>query len=98
MINLVKKVMKNRRFWIIFSTKTRYNFAVVLARGTKVGFKMKYNCYMLRIQVLKIFIGSWWGDIRVRIWNLVKNRKFHLLDEDRFLSSKWLNLIDYSVK
>jgi hypothetical protein len=46
---------------------------------------------MLQIQVLKIFIGSWWGDIRVRTWNLVKNRKFHLLDEGGFLSSKWPN-------
>ncbi len=34
----------------------------IINRGIKVGFKMKYNCYMLPIQVLKIFIGSWWGD------------------------------------
>jgi hypothetical protein len=45
---------------------------------------------------LQFFIWSWWGDIRVRTWNLVKNRKFHLLDEDRFLSSKWPILIDHS--
>jgi hypothetical protein len=56
------------------------------------------NCYMLRIQVLKKIVGSWWGDIRVRTWDLVKNRKLHLLDEDRFLSSKWPILIDYSLK
>jgi hypothetical protein len=59
---------------------------------------MKYNCYILRIEVLKKFIGSWWGDIRARTWDLVKNRNFHLFDEDRFLSSKWPNLIDYSLK
>ncbi len=98
MINLVKKVVKNRRFWVIFSTKTRYCSLGSLDRGTKVGFKMKYNCYMLRIQVLKFFIWSWWGDIRVITWDLVKNRNFHLLDEDRFLSSKWAILIDYSLK
>jgi hypothetical protein len=97
-IKLVKKVVKNRRFWVIFSTKTRYYSLDSLDRGTKVGFKMKYNYYMLQILVLKIFIWSWWGDIRVRSGNLVKNRKFHLLDEDRFLSSKWPNLVDYSLK
>ncbi len=64
-IKLVKKVVKNRRFWVIFSTKTRYSTLGLLARGIKVGFKMKYNCYMLQIQVLKFFIGSWWRDIRV---------------------------------
>jgi hypothetical protein len=64
-IILVKKVVKNRRFLVIFSTKTRYSSLDSLDRGTKVGFKMKYNCYMLRIQVLKFFIGSWWGDIGV---------------------------------
>jgi hypothetical protein len=68
--------VKNRRFKAIFSTKTRYCFLDSLDRGTKVGFKMKYNCYMLRIQVLKFFIGSWWGDIRVRTWNLVEKSKF----------------------
>ncbi len=87
-ICLVKKVVKNRRFWVIFSTKTRYCSLDSLDRGTKVGFKMKYNCYVLRIQVLKFFVGSWCEDIRVRTWNLVKNRNFHLLDEDRFLSPK----------
>jgi hypothetical protein len=59
---------------------------------------MNYNCYMLQIQVLKFFIWSWWGDIRVRSGNLVKNRNFHLLDKGRFLSSKWPNLVDYSLK
>ncbi len=98
MIKLVKKFVKNRRFLVIFSTKTRYCSLNSLHRGTKVGFKMKYNCYTLQIQVLKIFIGSWWGDIRVRTWNLVKNRKFHLLDEDRFLSFKWPIFSDYCLK
>jgi hypothetical protein len=77
-IILVKKVVKNRRFLVIFSTKTRYCSLDLLDRGTKVGFKMKYNCYMLQIQVLKFFIGSWWGDIRVRSENLVKKRNFLL--------------------
>ncbi len=65
-----------------------------LDRGTKVGLKVKYNCYMLPIQALKIFIGSWWGDIRARTWSLVKNRNLHILYDDRFLSSKWSILID----
>jgi hypothetical protein len=77
-IILVKKVVKNRRFWVIFSTKTRYCSLGLLDRDTKVGFKMKYNCYILQIQVLKIFIWFWWGDIRVRTWDLVKNRNFDL--------------------
>jgi hypothetical protein len=64
-IYLVKKVVKNRRFLVIFSTKTRYCTLGLLDRGIKVGFKMKYNCYILPIQVLKKIIGSWWGDIRV---------------------------------
>ncbi len=95
---IVKKVVKNRRFWVIFSTKTRYCSLVSVGRGTKVGFKMKYNCYMLPIQVLKFFIWFWWGDIRVRSGNLVKNRNFDLFDKGWFLSSKWANLIDYSLK
>jgi hypothetical protein len=97
-INLVKKVVKNRRFWVIFSTKTRYCTLDSLARGTKVGFKIKYNCYILQIQVLKFFIWSWWGDIRVRSGSLVKNRNFHLFDKGWFLSSKWPFLIDFSLK
>ncbi len=97
-INLVKKVMKNRHFLVIFSTKTRYCSLDSLGRGIKVGSKMKYNCYILQIQVLKFFIWFWWGDIRVRRWNLVKNRNFDLFDKGWFLSSKWSNLIDYSIK
>jgi hypothetical protein len=97
-INLVKKVVKNRRFLVIFSTKTRYCSLDSLDRGTKVGFKMKYNCYMLQIQVLKFFILPWWGDIRVRSRNLFRNRNFHIFDKGWFLSSKWPNLIDYSLK
>jgi hypothetical protein len=80
-IILVKKVVKNQRFWVIFSTKTRYSSLDSLDRGIKVGFKMKYNCYILRIQVLKFFIWFWWGDIRARTWNLVKNRNFDLFDK-----------------
>jgi hypothetical protein len=80
-IILVKKVVKNRRFWVIFSTKTRYCTLDSLDRSTTVGFKMKYNCYMLSIQALKIFIGSWWGDIRVRTWNFEKSQKAQLIEE-----------------
>jgi hypothetical protein len=77
----VKKVVKNRRFWVIFSTKTRYSSLDSLDRSIKVGFKMKYNCYMLQIQALKKFIGSWWGDIRVRTWNFENYQKTQLLEE-----------------
>jgi hypothetical protein len=45
-IYLVKKVVKNRRFLVIFSIKTRYCSLDLLDKGTKVGFKMKYNCYI----------------------------------------------------
>ncbi len=80
-INLVKKVVKNSHFWAIFSTKTRYCSLDSLARGTKVGFKMKYNCYILQIQVLKIFIWSWWGDIGVITWNVEDSQKSKLTEE-----------------
>ncbi len=73
--------MKNRRFWVIFSTKTRYCSLDSLARGTKVGFKMKYNCYMLPIQALKKFIWSWWGDMGVRTLNFEKSQKTQLIEE-----------------
>ncbi len=78
-INLVKKVVKNRHFWAIFSTKTRYSSLDSLDRGTKVGFKMKYNCYMLRIQVLNYLIGCWWGNIGVRTWNFENSQKTQLI-------------------
>ncbi len=77
----MKKVVKNRRFWVIFSTKTRYSSLDSLDRGTKVGFKMKYNCYMLQIRALKKFIGSWWGDMGIRIWNFEKSQKTQLIEE-----------------
>jgi hypothetical protein len=64
-ICLVKKVVKKQHFLVIISTKTRYSSLNSLARGTKVGFKLKYNCYMLQIQVLKFFIGNRCCDIRV---------------------------------
>jgi hypothetical protein len=78
---IVKKVVKNRRFWAIFSIKTRYNFLDSLDRGTKVGLKMKYNYYMLPIQALKKIIGSWWGDMGVRTWNFEKSQKTQLTEE-----------------
>jgi hypothetical protein len=37
---------KKWHFLTIFPTKTRHNFAVVLATSIKVGFKIKYNCYI----------------------------------------------------
>jgi hypothetical protein len=75
----VKKVVKNRRFLAIFSTKTRYCFLDSLDRGTKVWFKVKYNSYMLRIQVLKKNIWSGWGDIRFRTWNFEDSQKTQLI-------------------
>jgi hypothetical protein len=33
-------------FLVIFSTKTRHNFAVVIGTSIKVGFKIKYNYYI----------------------------------------------------
>jgi hypothetical protein len=80
-IKLVKKVVKNSHFWAIFSTKMRYCSLDSLARGTKVGFKMKYNCYMLPIQVLKILIWSWCGDIGVITWNVEDSQKTQLTEE-----------------
>jgi hypothetical protein len=77
----VKKVVKNRRFWVIFSTNARYSSLNSLDRGTKVGFKMKYNCYMLPIQAFKKFIGSWWGDMGVRTWNFENSQKTQLIEE-----------------
>ncbi len=78
---ILKKVVKNRRFWVIFSTRTRYCSLDSLDRGTKVVFKMKYNCYLLEIQALKKFIGSWWGDIRVRTWNFENYQKTQLTEQ-----------------
>jgi hypothetical protein len=40
---------------------------------------MKYNCHMLRIQVLKKIIWSWWGDIRVRTWNFENSQETLLI-------------------
>jgi hypothetical protein len=80
-IKLVKKVVKNRRFWVIFSTKTRYCSLDSLDKGTKVGFKMKYNRYILPIQALKKFIWSWWGDMEVRTWNVEKSQKTQLIED-----------------
>jgi hypothetical protein len=77
--NLSKTVSFVKIF--IFSTKMRYSSLDSLDRGTKVGFKMKYNCYTLPIQALKKFIESWWGDIRVRIWNFKKSQKIQLIEE-----------------
>jgi hypothetical protein len=51
----------------------------MLATSIKVGFKVKYNCYVLRIKALKKFIGSWWGDIRVRTWNFENSQETQLI-------------------
>ena len=60
-----QKSREKLAFLAIFSSTMRHNFAVVKATSIKVGFKMKYNCYILPIQVLKIFIWCRWGDIGV---------------------------------
>jgi hypothetical protein len=78
---ILKKVVKNRRFWVIFSIKKRYCSLGSLDRGTKVGFKMKYNCYMLEIQASKKLIGSWWGDIRVRTWHFENYQETQLTEQ-----------------
>jgi hypothetical protein len=44
-----------------------------------MGFKMKYNCYILRIQVLKKIIGSRWGDMGVRTWNFENSQETQLI-------------------
>jgi hypothetical protein len=36
---------------------------------------------MLQIQVLKKFIGSWWGDMGVRTWNFEKSQETQLTEE-----------------
>jgi hypothetical protein len=41
---------------------------------------MKYNSsYILPIQVLKKIIGSWWGDIKVIIWNFENFQETQLI-------------------
>ncbi len=45
----------------------------------KVGFQMKYNCYILQIQVLKKIIVSWWGDMGVRTWNFENYQETQLI-------------------
>jgi hypothetical protein len=42
---------------------------------------MKYNYYILQIQVLKKVIGSWWGDMGVRTWNFENFQKTQLIKE-----------------
>ncbi len=51
----------------------------MLATSIKVGFKMKYNCYILQIQVLKKIIWSWWGDMGVRTWNFENYQETRLI-------------------
>jgi hypothetical protein len=43
---VTSKNVKQWHFLAIFSTKTRHNFAVVLATSIKGGFKIKYNWYI----------------------------------------------------
>jgi hypothetical protein len=40
------KNVKKWHFLVIFPTKTRHNFVVVLATSTKGGFKVKYDNYI----------------------------------------------------
>jgi hypothetical protein len=51
----------------------------VLATSIKVGFKEKYNCYILQIQVLKKIIVSWWGDMGVRTWKFENSQETQLI-------------------
>ncbi len=73
------KNVKFCHFSVIFSTKTRRIFAVVLATSIKVGFKVKYNCYIWRIGQLLNFSEPWCGDIRIRTWNRVHKANLHLI-------------------
>jgi hypothetical protein len=36
---------------------------------------------MLQIQVLKKFVGSWWGDMGVRTWNVEDSQKTQFIKE-----------------
>ena len=76
---VIKKIVKYWHFLVIFSTKMRHNFAVVQATSIKVGFKMKYNCYIWWIGQLSNFSGPWCEDIRVQTWNWTNKRNFHLI-------------------
>jgi hypothetical protein len=40
---------------------------------------MKYNCYILQIQVLKKIIWSWWGDMGVSTWNFENYQETQLI-------------------
>ncbi len=75
---LTPKNVKNLHFLAIFSTKTRYNFAVVLATSIKEGFKIKYNCYIWQIWQLSNFSEPWCGNIRVWTWKNEISWKFQL--------------------
>ncbi len=73
------KNVKNWHFLAIFSTKTLRNFAVVLATSIKVGFKMKYNCYIWWIGQFWNFSEPWCEDNRVWTWNRAYKANFHLI-------------------
>ncbi len=72
------KNVKNWHFLAIFSTKTLRNFAVVLATSIKVGFKIKYNCYIWWIEQLSNFSEPSCGNIRVWTWKNEISWKFQL--------------------
>ncbi len=70
----IQKIVKFCHFLVIFPTKTRHNFAVMLATsilGTRIGQLSKFS-------------GSCCEDIRVRIWNRAYNGNFHLIQEAWF--------------
>jgi hypothetical protein len=73
-----KKREKLAFFGRFFSTKTRHNFAVVLATSIKGGFKIKYNCYIWWIGQLSNFSEHWCGNIRVRTRKNEISWKFQL--------------------
>ncbi len=76
---VIQKNVKFCHFLVIFATKTRHNFAVVLATSIKGGFKIKYNSYIWWIWQLSNFSEPWSGDIRVWTWNRVHKANFHLI-------------------
>jgi hypothetical protein len=94
----IRKNVKFCHFLAIFPTKTRHNFAVVLATSIKVGFKVKYNSYIWWIGQLSKFSEFWCEDIRVKTWNRAYKGNFHLIQEAWFFNCLWINFVYFDVK
>jgi hypothetical protein len=75
-----EKSREKSAFLANFSTKTCYCSLDSLDRGTKVGFKVKYNCYMLPIYVgIEIFLFCLGGEVLgfgVGIWSKIRNSTY----------------------